>query len=208
MTDKDRIDVGVLKLLFDAITGSNQLETMANRLTQLVVGTLGIKGAAIFMVNPEFDALELLASSGLSINYINKGPVLVDKSIKLASNREAVVVSDVSKSDRLQYPENAKAEGIQSIVSLPITLHGVIVGALRLYDSSPWEVSEHDLEYLQVLAQNLGNYHDVFPAGERASGRQGHGGYHPFRLAATDLLTARIYNKMMGGFQAALAFLE
>lgn len=156
MTDNDRIDVGVLKLLFDAITGSNQLETMANRLTQLVVGTLGIKGAAIFMVNPEFDALELLASSGLSINYINKGPVLVDKSIKLASNREAVVVSDVSKSDRLQYPENAKAEGIQSIVSLPITLHGVIVGAFRLYDSSPWEVSEHDLEYLQVLAQNLG----------------------------------------------------
>lgn len=156
MTDNDRIDVGVLKLLFDAITGSNQLETMANRLTQLVVGTIGIKGAAIFMVNPEYDALELLASSGLSINYINKGPVLVDKSIKLASNREAVVVSDVSKSDRLQYPENAKAEGIESIVSLPITLHGVIVGALRLYDASPWEVSEHDLEYLQVLAQNLG----------------------------------------------------
>ena len=156
MTDNNRIDVGVLKLLFDAITGSNQLETMANRLTQLIVGTLGIKGATIFIVNPEFDALEILASSGLSINYINKGPVLVDKSIKLASNREPIVISDVSKSDRLQYPENAKAEGIESIVSIPITLHGVIVGAMRLYDSAPWEVSEHDMEYLQVLAQNLG----------------------------------------------------
>ena len=27
---------------------------------------------------------------------------------------------------------------------------------MRLYDSAPWEVSEHDMEYLQVLAQNLG----------------------------------------------------
>jgi len=156
MTDNNRIDIGVLKLLFDAVTGSNQVETMANRLTQLLVGTLGIKGAAVYMVNPEFEALELLASSGLSINYINKGPVLVDKSIKLASNREPIVVSDVSKSNRLQYPENAKAEGIQSIVSTPISLHGVIIGALRLYDAAPWEVSEHDVEYLSVLAQNLG----------------------------------------------------
>lgn len=156
MTDNNRIDIGVLKLLFDAVTGSAELEIMANRLTQLLVGTLGIKGAAVYMVNPEFEALELLASSGLSINYINKGPVLVDKSIKLASNREPVVVSDVSKSDKLQYPENARAEGIQSIVSTPISLHGVIIGALRLYDAVPWAVSEHDVEYLLVLAQNLG----------------------------------------------------
>lgn len=156
MTDKNRIDVGVLKLLFDAITGSTQLETMANRMTQLLVGSLGIKGATIFMVNPEFESLEVLATSGLSMNYVRKGPVLVDKSLKLASNREPVVISDVSKSDKLQYPENAKAEGIQAIVSLPITLHGVIVGALRLYDSAVWEVTEHDMEYLQVLAQNLG----------------------------------------------------
>ncbi len=156
MTDKNRIDVGVLKLLFDAVTGSNQLETMANRLTQLLVGALGIKGAAVFIVNPEIDALEILASSGLSINYVHKGPILVDKSIKLPANREPVVISDVSKSDRLQYPENARAEGIQSIVSIPVTLHGVIVGALRLYDETTWEVSDHDMEYLEVLAQNLG----------------------------------------------------
>lgn len=156
MTDKNRIDVGILKLLFDATTGSNQLETMSSRLTQLLVGALGIKGATVFMVNPEFESLEILATSGLSINYINKGPVLVDKSIKLASNREPVVISDVSKSDLLQYPENAKEEGIQAIVSIPITLHGVIVGALRLYDGAVWEISEHDMEYLQVLAQNLG----------------------------------------------------
>ena len=122
MTDKNRIDVGVLKLLFDAITGSTQLETMANRMTQLLVGSLGIKGATIFMVNPEFESLEVLATSGLSMNYVRKGPVLVDKSLKLASNREPVVISDVSKSDKLQYPENAKAEGLQAIVSLPITL--------------------------------------------------------------------------------------
>jgi len=64
--------------------------------------------------------------------------------------------SDVTTSDRLQYPENAKEEEIRAIVSLPITLRGKIVGALRLYHSEVWNISEQDVENLQVLAQNIG----------------------------------------------------
>ncbi|MGD2029957.1 MAG: GAF domain-containing protein, partial [Desulfobacterales bacterium] len=90
------------------------------------------------------------------INYVNKGPVLVDKSIKLSSNREPVIIRDVTTSDRLQYPEKAKEEEIRSIVSLPVTLHGKIVGALRLYGSQVWDISERDIELLQVVAQNIG----------------------------------------------------
>jgi hypothetical protein len=46
---------------------------MSNQLTQILVGALGIMGATIFVLNPELEELEILASSGLSVNYINKG---------------------------------------------------------------------------------------------------------------------------------------
>ena len=140
----------------EVITKSENANTMANQLTQVLVGALGIKGATIFVLNPELEELEILASSGLSINYVNKGPVLVDKSIKLPSNREPVIISDVTTSDRLQYPEKAKEEEIRAIVSLPITLRGKIVGALRLYHSEVWDITERDVEHLQVVAQNIG----------------------------------------------------
>jgi GAF domain-containing protein len=154
MTDNDRIDVGVLKLLFDAITGSNQLETMANRLTQLVVGTLGIKGAAIFMVNPEFDALELLASSGLSINYINKGPVLADKSMPDAiTDMRPAIVENVADDSQLQYPEACESEGIGAILSLPIVHRDKLIGILRLYNATPREFSYKEVECLTALAE-------------------------------------------------------
>jgi len=156
MAVQSKIDLEIFQLVFEVITKSENADTMANQLTQVLVGALGIKGATIFVLNPELEELEILASSGLSINYVNKGPVLVDKSIKLSSNREPVIISDATTSDRLQYPDKAKEEDIRAIVSLPIILHGKIVGALRLYRSQVWDISEQDVEHLQVVAQNIG----------------------------------------------------
>jgi GAF domain-containing protein len=156
MAVKNKIDLDIFKLVSEVITKSDNIDTMSNQLTQILVGVLGIMGATIFVLNPELEELEILASSGLSINYINKGPILVDKSIKLAPNREPVIISDITAGDRLQYPEKAEEEGIMAIVSLPITQRGKIVGALRLYHSTVWNISETDIDYLQVLAQNIG----------------------------------------------------
>ena len=91
MAVQSKIDLEIFQVVFEVITKSENADTMANQLTQVLVGALGIKGATIFVLNPELEELEILASSGLSINYVNKGPILVDKSIKLSSNREPVI---------------------------------------------------------------------------------------------------------------------
>ena len=152
----NKIDLDVVRLVSDTIIESDNLDVMATQATQLLVGALGIKGATLFILNPEREALEILASSGLSTDYVNKGPILVDQSIKLASNREPVVISDATASDRLQYPDKAKAEGIRSIVSFPVNVRGKIIGALRLYHSEVWETTGEDANHLQVLCQQLG----------------------------------------------------
>lgn len=152
----NKIDLDVVRLVSDTIIDSDNLDLMAAQATQLLVGALGIKGATLFVLNPEREALEILASSGLSTDYVNKGPILVDQSIKLASNREPVVVSDAATSDRLQYPEKAKSEGIRAIVSFPVNVRGKTIGALRLYHSEAWEIAEAEANHLQVLCQQLG----------------------------------------------------
>ena len=81
---------------------------LGSQLTHLLVTIMGIKGASIFVVNPVAEELELLATEGLSIKYVNKGPILVDQSIKLSSNLRPVIIADTEESDQLQYPEKAK----------------------------------------------------------------------------------------------------
>jgi len=156
MVAEDRINMDIYKVVTRAIAASENLEDMATQLTQLLVGALGIKGSTIFVLNPATEELEALASFGLSISYMNKGPVLVKKSLDHQLIGEAIVIRDVTKTDRLQYPEDAQKEGVNAIVSLPIRLHGKLIGVLRLYHFEQWDVSERDLDSLMILSENIG----------------------------------------------------
>jgi transcriptional regulator with GAF, ATPase, and Fis domain len=156
MSAKDKIDIEIFKVVTGAIAQSDNLSTMTTHMSQLLVSALDIKGAAIFVLNPDTEELEVLASSGLSIEYLNKGPLLVSRSLGWPSKKEPAVISDISKTDRLQYPEEAKKEGIVAIVSLPVRFYGKVIGALRLYHGEAWEVSERDLESLNTLAEIIG----------------------------------------------------
>jgi signal transduction protein with GAF and PtsI domain len=156
MTEQNRINLEIYKLLVRTISEANDLEVMATRLTQILVGALGIKGAALYILDPDREELELLASAGLSINYVNKGPILVDKSIKIESNRKPVIISDTQSSDKLQYPDKAKEEGVRAIISHPIIMRGKIIGSLRLYHFQQWELSEEEMTFVATLSQNLG----------------------------------------------------
>ena len=156
MSAKDKIDLEIFKVITSTIIKAENLESMGDKLVQVLVSALGIKGSTIFALNPETAELEIMAASGLSMAYVNKGPLLAGKSISFEANREAVVISDISKTNRLQYPEYAKEEGIAAVVSVPITFHNRIIGALRLYHHEVWDVSEKDLDSIKVIASNIG----------------------------------------------------
>ena len=156
MSTETKITIETFKTVTKAIAQSDNLEIMTNHLAQLLVTTLGLKGCAIYVFDPDTGQLEMLASFGLSPKYLTKGPVLADKSIAANLEGKPVILSDVSKSKDLQYPEHAKKEGIAAIVSVPITFLDEIIGALRLYHAEVWQVSGQDVDSLQLLAENVG----------------------------------------------------
>ncbi len=156
MQTEDRINIDLFKVVTRAIAESCNLEIMSKHLTQLLVSALEIKGASIFAANVETKELEVLASFGLSIRYMNKGPVFFNRSIKSVHKKKAVVVRDVKQSDLLQYPDDAIEEGIGAIVAVPVTFSGRMIGVLRLYHSTVWDISDRDLDSLFVLTEIIG----------------------------------------------------
>ena len=156
MSIQAKIDMEMFKVVTRSIAQSDNLDVMTTHLAQLLVGALGIKGCTIFALNIAAQELEILASFGLSHEFLNKGPVLSAKSIAGTVKGETVVISDISSSEGLQYPEAAVEEGIRAIVSLPIKIYGKVIGALRLYHRDVWEVSEQDLDSMLLLAEIIG----------------------------------------------------
>ena len=157
MAPENRITIDIFKAVTRSVAHSEDLDVMTNHLAQLLTAALDIKGCAIFVLNAVTEELEILASFGLSAKYLTKGPLNAPKSINETFQGNPVVIGDIGKTNKsLQYPEEARKEGIAAIVSLPIVHLAEVVGVLRLYHYEPWKVSEQDLESLQTLAGIIG----------------------------------------------------
>lgn len=139
-----------------AISHSRDPEEVVLMTVESIKGALDVKGCSLFLINHKTKELEVAASYGLSQEYINKGPVSALQSIAQSLEEGPVAIYDVSDDPRIQYSEQAKKEGIASILSVPIVAHEKIIGAIRVYTSEPWEVSLDDVNFVQALAQFAG----------------------------------------------------
>ena len=155
MSNESKITIDTFKTVTKAIAQSDSLDIMTSHLAQLLVAALDIKGSAILVLDLETKQLEILASFGLSPKYLTKGPLKADRSLAPNLRGEPVVIPDVTKDDRVQYPAEASREGIRAMLSIPIVFLGDVLGALRLYHHETWEISAQDLESLNLLAENI-----------------------------------------------------
>ena len=155
MNTEDKINIDIFKVLTRSIAHSDELDIMADHLTQLLVGALDIKACTLFLLNPETGELERIKSFGLSIDYLNKGPVFSTKSVG-PLKEEPIIIRDIAETDLLQYPEATGREGIGAIVSVPIEHRGQVIGSIRLYHHEVWDISERDLDSLLLFAESVG----------------------------------------------------
>ncbi len=139
-----------------AISATRDPEEVVLLTVESVRTALGVKGCALFLINRKSHALELAGAFGLSQRYLSKGPLSALQSIAGALKDGPVAIYEVSDDPRIQYPEAAREEGISSILSVPIQVHGAVIGCLRVYTEEPWEFSLDDVNFVQAVAEITG----------------------------------------------------
>ena len=139
-----------------AISECKDPEEVALITAESVKTALNAKGCSVFLVNRDTRELGLAASFGLSDEYLNKGPVRYMQDITEAKDQVPIAIFDVQDDPRIQYPEEAKKEGISSLLGVPIVSRNAVIGALRVYTSEPWEFSIQDITLVQAVAQVCG----------------------------------------------------
>jgi GAF domain-containing protein len=139
-----------------SLSKSKDPEEIIRLTVESIKSTLDIKGCALFLINRQSKELEVASSTGLSSEYLNKGPISALHSIANSLEDGPVAVYDVSDDPRIQYPEAAKIEGIASILSAPILVSDEAIGAIRVYTAEKWEFTLDDVNFVQALAQIAG----------------------------------------------------
>ncbi|MCG8634752.1 MAG: GAF domain-containing protein [Desulfobacterales bacterium] len=147
--------------LTTAISQCRDPEEVALITAESVKTAFKAKGCSVFLVNRETRELGLVASSGLSREYLEKGPIHFMQTIREAKDAVPIAIYDVQDDPRIEYPEEAKKEGISSLLGVPIISHNKIIGALRVYTADNWEFSFNDITLVQSVALTCGMAMDM-----------------------------------------------
>ncbi len=136
------------------INSTLDLPEVLQRLVKNTVDAMGVRACSIRLLNKERQILEPVAVNGLSQAYLNKG--IIDAATNPVARRvlggEVINIPDAPNSTLLQYPEEARQEGIRSIISAPLLGKSGPLGILRAYAIEPGRFSREDEAFLIAIA--------------------------------------------------------
>jgi len=152
---EDRI--GELHAIFEidkAITSAIDLETVLQQIVQMSVGLMDAKISSIMLLDEESEELVIAAAQGLSESYIRKGPIKVGESIagRVILEGRPIAVYDIRQDPRHAYAEQARMEGLCSLLSVPLNLKDRVIGVLNIYTDEPHAFTPHEINLFTSLA--------------------------------------------------------
>jgi GAF domain-containing protein len=140
-----------------AISSTLDLQEVLDLILKNGIDSLDLQAGVISLLNKRENRLEVIAHRNLSDEFINKGPILADKSMPDAvETKRPAILENIENECQLQYPEACKKEGIQAILSVPIVFKDQLLGILRLYDDKPREFAYREVEFMTALAEQGG----------------------------------------------------
>jgi signal transduction protein with GAF and PtsI domain len=145
------------KSISHAISTYDDLNLLIMHLAERTAKTFMSKGCSIMLYDENENQLFSVASYGISDGYLTKGPVFVNDSYSAFTKGVPVFVEDMQTDPRVQYPEEAKREGIVSMLSVPIKFRESVIGLMRIYQDKKWEINEEDVDSICVLTTQLGS---------------------------------------------------
>ena len=143
----------LFKEITKRINSSLDISDVLRSITENIVKALNVKGCAIFLLDKYQKNLLLSSSYGLSEEYVNKGPIDSEKSIVETLQGRWVLISNAHTDQKIQYREEAKIEGILSILSGPMSVKGTVIGVIRIYAGHPLNISGIENEFITGLAE-------------------------------------------------------
>jgi GAF domain-containing protein len=148
-----------LQLFIDvtqAITSELNMNEVFSLIARKIPEVIGVDAATIRLLDASGKKLVLHAASGLSDTYLQRGPVDMESSVMKALKGTPIAIFDAPNDPRLQYPEEARKEGIKSILVVPIPIRGEICGVLRLLSRRPRVFDQQEKKFVAALAEQCG----------------------------------------------------
>jgi signal transduction histidine kinase len=148
---------GRLQTLYEsaqAVSSTLDLQQVLDRLVQDTAQAMGVRACSIRLLDETGVRLRVVAVYGLSEAYLKKGDLELERNplAREALSGKTISVGDVRNEPRLQFPAEAMAEGIRSMLTVPLPGKEGPLGLIRAYSDVLNHFTDDDATFLSAIA--------------------------------------------------------
>ncbi len=131
-------------------------EKLLELIVESSIQTMNAKAACLFLADEEKDVFVPVAQKGLSDNYLHAKPMQAKAIVSAILKGGYLYIRDATSDPRVENHEAKKAEGVASILDVPVMVRAKAIGVLALYTGTPREFSKDEIDFLSALAEQGG----------------------------------------------------
>ncbi|MBI5030907.1 MAG: GAF domain-containing sensor histidine kinase [Chloroflexi bacterium] len=139
------------------ITSTLELNQVLERLAQSTAHVMNVEACSIRMLDETGTRLKLVASHGLSENYLQQGLVLESEDLlRRVLAEETINIGDATQDARWAYPSQAETEGLHSILIAPLIGKKDALGLVLAVSHQPYHFVDDDAKFLVAIGRQGG----------------------------------------------------
>jgi len=146
--------VGALAEISRAITSDLYLEDILKLIVIVTAETMNSKICSLMLLDQDTAELRIRATQSISEEYLKKPPLKLGEGVAgvVAQRNRPMAVRDVHKEPLYLYKEIAKQENLHSLLSVPMSIKGRVMGVINCYTNRPHEFSQEEIDLLTTVA--------------------------------------------------------
>ena len=146
--------IKALSKISKAITSDFYLDDILKLIVTVTAEVFSSNICSLMLIDEKTNELVVRATQSISEEYNKKPPLKIGEGIagKVARENHPIAVRDVTKEKEYKHKDVAKREGLSSLLCVPMSVKGRVIGVINCYTSKPYNFSDEEIEMLTTIA--------------------------------------------------------
>ncbi|MBN1406107.1 MAG: GAF and ANTAR domain-containing protein [Candidatus Omnitrophica bacterium] len=146
--------IKALTKISKAIASETYLEDILRLIVAVTAQVMGSNICSLMLVDEKTGEIKIRATQSISEEYNKKPPLKTGEGIvgKVIKENTPITVKDVTQEKEYRNRDIAKREGLCSLLCVPLSVKGKVIGALNCYTQSSHDFTESEINILTSIA--------------------------------------------------------
>lgn len=146
--------IEALSKISKAISSELYLEDILRLVVSVTAQVMDSKICSLMLLDEKSKKLVIRATQSVSEEYNKKPPLSIGEGIagKVVKEGRPIAVLDVNEEEEYKYKDIARKEGLRSLLCIPLSVRGKVIGVINCYTSYPHKFSKTEIDVLTSVA--------------------------------------------------------